>query len=120
MPRAYEVVYIFDSTLEDTAIADKLNRLQSLLGATENMQIDHWGRRQLAYKIGPRESAYYVISRFDAEPTVLPEFERALRLEEGVLRYLITLHEHDVGAPLMLDEEFVAGRRRDDDDDDED
>jgi small subunit ribosomal protein S6 len=113
-------VYLFDSTLEETAVAEKLTHLHALLGATENMQVDNWGRRQLAYKIGPRESANYVIARFEAEPGVLPEFERALRLDEGVVRYLITLHENDVGAPIMLDEDIVTGRRRDDDDDDED
>ncbi len=120
MPRPYEAVYIFDSTLEDTAIAEKLTHFHALLGTTENMEVDHWGRRQLAYKIGPRESAYYVIARFGIDPKVLPEFERALRLDDSVVRYLITLHEHEVGAPEMSDEDLMAGRRRDDDDDDED
>jgi len=33
MPRPYEVVYIFDSSLEDAAIADKLTRFHGMLGA---------------------------------------------------------------------------------------
>jgi small subunit ribosomal protein S6 len=37
------------------------------------------------------------------------------------VRYLITLHEHEVGAPPMTEEEIAAGRgRATDDDDDED
>jgi small subunit ribosomal protein S6 len=121
MPREYEAVYIFDSTLEDPAIAEKLNRLHALLHATGEVKVDHWGRRQLAYTIGPRETGYYVVARFNIEPTVLPEFERALKLDEGVVRYLITLFEHEVGAPPMSDEDLVAARNRrgDDDDDDE-
>jgi small subunit ribosomal protein S6 len=120
VPRHYEAVYIFDSTLEDTAITDKLNRFHGLLGlADEGTKIDHWGRRQLAYQIGPRENGYYVIARFDAEPTALPEYERALKLDDGVVRYLVTLFEHEVGAPPMSEEELAAARRRDDDDDDE-
>ena len=121
MPREYEAVYIFDSTLEDTAIAEKLNRLHALLHAAGDVKVDHWGRRQLAYTIGPRETGYYVVARFNIEPTVLPEFERALKLDEGVVRYLITLFEHEVGAPPMSDEDLVAARNRrgDDDDDDE-
>jgi small subunit ribosomal protein S6 len=120
MPREYEAVYIFDSTLEDTAINEKLTRLHALLHAEGEVKVDHWGRRQLAYTIGPRETGYYVVSRFAVEPTVLPEFERALRLDDGVVRYLITLFEHEVGAPPMSDEDLVAARnRRDDDDDDE-
>lgn len=120
MPRQYEAVYIFDSTLEDTAINDKLTRFHGLLSATaEEMKVDHWGRRQLAYPIGPRENGYYVIARFGAEPNVLPEYERALKLDEGVIRYLITLHEHEVGAPPMTEEELAAQRKRQEDDDDD-
>ena len=120
MPRHYEAVYIFDSTLEDTAISDTVTRMHELLGASGDVTIDNWGRRQLAYPIGTRETGYYVISRFEAEAAALPEYERALRLDPGVVRYLITLFEHEVGAPPMTEEEMAAAaRRRDDDDDDE-
>ena len=121
MPRAYEAVYIFDSTLEDTAINEKLGRFNGLLGLAESdVKLDHWGRRQLAYPIGPRENGYYVIARFDAEPATLPEYERVLKLDDSVLRYLVTIHEHDVGAPPMSEEEMAAARRREEDDEDED
>ena len=121
MPRQYEAVYIFDAGLEDTAINEKLTRFHDLLGVTDEITTDHWGRRQLAYAIGPRETGYYVIAHFNAEPAGLPEFERALKLDEGVIRYLITLHEHELGAPPMSEEEMLAARKRagDDDDDDE-
>ena len=120
MPRAYEAVYIFDSTLEDTAINEKLGRFNGLLGLAEtDVKLDHWGRRQLAYPIGPRENGYYVIARFDAEPATLPEYERALKLDDSVLRYLVTIHEHEVGAPPMSEEELAAARRREEDDEDE-
>ena len=79
-----------------------------------------WGRRQLAYPIGRRENGYYVIARFEAEPATLPEFERALKLDDSVLRYLVTIHDREVGAPPMSEEELAAARRREDDDDDED
>jgi small subunit ribosomal protein S6 len=123
MPRAYEVVYIFDSTLEDTAITEKLTRYHAMLGpkgtAPADLTVDTWGRRQLAYTIGPRDSGYYAIARFTADPVVLPEYERALKLDEGVVRYLVTLHEHELGAPQLSDEDLVGTRRRDDDDDEE-
>ncbi len=122
MPRSYEAVYIFDSALEDTAIQDKLQRFHGLLSAAGEIAVDQWGRRQLAYPIGRRENGYYIVARFDAEPAVLPEFERALKLDDGVVRYLITLHEHEVGAPPSAedDEEGSARKRGADDDDDDD
>ena len=123
MPRKYEAVYVFDSTLEDAAIQEKLNRFHGLLKATGEITVNHWGRRQLAYPIGPRENGYYVIARFETEAPALPEYERALKLDDGVVRYLITLHEHEVGAPPMTEEEIAAGAARgrgSDDDEDED
>jgi small subunit ribosomal protein S6 len=121
MPRQYEAVYIFDSTLEDAAISDRLSRFHSLVGApADDLKVDHWGRRQLAYPIGTKENGYYVVARFSADPTALPEYERAMKLDEGVVRYLVTLWEHEVGAPPMTEEELAAqSRRRDDDDEDE-
>jgi small subunit ribosomal protein S6 len=120
MPRKYEVVYIFDAALEDATITDTLTRVHTLLGAGD-VAVEHWGKRQLAYPIGRRETGHYAIAHFEAEAATLPEYERALKLDEGVVRYLITLHEHEVGAPPMTEEEIAAGRvRASDDDDDED
>ena len=117
--RRYEAVYIFDSALEDATIAEKLEKLQGLLNLAEPATIEHWGRRQLAYKIGRHENGYYVISNFTTAPAVLPEFERALKLEESVVRYLVTLYEHELGAPKLSDEELASRRRASDDDDDD-
>ena len=119
MPRRYEAVYIFDSTLEDTVIQEKLARFHGLLHSTEEISVDHWGRRQLAYKIGPRETGYYVIAKFHASPTTLPEYERAMKLDDGVVRYLITLFEHEVGAPPMTEEELARARAQEEEDDED-
>ena len=119
MTRRYEAVYIFDSTLEDAAINEKISRFHGLLQSPDEITLDHWGRRQLAYKIGPRETGYYVIAKFHATPTVLPEYERAMKFDDGVVRYLITLFEHEVGAPPMTEEEMARAARQDDDDDED-
>ncbi len=118
--RRYEAVYIFDSTLEDSAITEKLERLEGLLSLAEPSEVEHWGRRALAYKIGQHENGYYIISRFHAVPSVLPEFERALKLDHGVVRYLVTILEHDLGSTVLSDEELAVRELRDDDDDDDD
>jgi small subunit ribosomal protein S6 len=118
--RRYEAVYIFDTALEDTVINERLEKLQGLLGLAEPAEIEHWGRRALAYKIGRHENGYYIISRFVAEPKVLPEYERALKLDDGVIRYLVSLLEHELGAPKLSEEELEARRLRGDDDDDDD
>ena len=119
LSREYEAVYIFDAGLEDTAIAEKLEKHHALLGTTAPITLDHWGRRQLAYKIGTKETGYYVVARFHAEAGVLPEFERALKLDDGVIRYLVSVHEHELGAPPMTEEQLAARRAREADDDED-
>ena len=120
MSRLYEAVYVFDSQLEDAAINDRLGRFHALLGNAKDIQLDHWGRRQLAYPIKRRESGYYVVARFGVESNVLPEYERAIKLDDGILRHLLTVHEHDLGAPPMTEEELAAAARRREMDEDED
>ena len=121
MPRQYEAVYIFDSALEEAAINEKLARFHALIQqpGEDTIKVNHWGKRTLAYPIKKRETGYYVIAKFHATPTVLPEYERAMKLDDGVVRYLITLFEHEVGAPPMTEEEMARAARQDDDDDED-
>jgi small subunit ribosomal protein S6 len=112
MNRQYEVVYIFDSALEETAINERLARFHALIqqSGAEAPQVNHWGKRTLAYPVKKRETGYYVVSKFDATPTALPEFERALKLDEGVLRFLIVVSEGAQPVPV------TAGRTDEEDD----
>ena len=120
MLRQYEAVYIFDPGLEDPAINERLDRFHSLLGKPDDLKVDHWGRRQLAYPISRKETGYYVVARYNADAKVLPEYERALRLDDGIMRYLLTLHDRELGAPELTEEQLAAASARRDQDDDED
>ena len=115
----YEVVYIFDSALEEPRINEKLDRFHQLV-ASENggevTALDHWGRRQLAYPIEDRENGYYVVAHVTTAADRLPEFERILTLDEELLRYLIVINEGDLStSPAPIVEE----KDEDEDSDDE-
>jgi len=115
MTRQYEVVYIFDSALEETAINERLARFHTLIQspggeAPEAPQVSHWGKRTLAYPIKKHETGYYVVAKFDAEATALPEFERAIKLDEGVLRFLVVVNEGAQPVPV------TAGKSDEEDD----
>ncbi len=117
MIRPYEVVYIFDSALEDEAINAKLTQFHQMIqveGAAPPV-LNHWGRRTLAYPIKKQNTGYYVVANFDSDATLLPEYERALKLDDAVLRYLVVLNETPP-TPATVD----TGRRDDDDEDEED
>lgn len=112
MTRQYEAVYIFDSALDEAAITQRLEGFHTVLGLPESPALDHWGKRTLAYPIGRKDVGYYVVTQFETEPTLLPEFERAIKLNEGVIRHLVVLNEGE--APRSV---RVGGDRDDDSDD---
>lgn len=101
MARPYEVVYVFDPALDEEAINAKLTSFHALLPnpTGEAAQFNHWGRRTLAYQIKKRDTGYYVIATFSAESTLLPEFERAIKLDDAVIRHLIVLNEEPPTPP---------------------
>jgi small subunit ribosomal protein S6 len=105
MTRQYEVVYIFDSALEEAAINEKLTRFHSLIlqpGEEAQPELNHWGKRSLAYPIKRHETGYYVIAKFEAAGEQLPEFERAIKLDDGVLRFLVVVAENAQPAPVTV------------------
>ena len=108
MTRRYEVVYIFDSALEEAAINERLARFHALLGADTQVSVNHWGKRTLAYPIKRHETGYYVVAHFEADRGVLPEFERAIKLEEGVVRFLVVLQEAAAPVPVVVEAAVVA------------
>ena len=115
--RDYEAVYIFDSVLEEPQVNEKLDRYHGLLAAEggEISAVDHWGRRQMAYPIEDRENGYYVVAHFSTTPERLPEYERIMQLDDGLLRYLIVVNEGDLQTSIAPVEES----RDDDEDSDE-
>jgi len=112
-------VYIFDSALPEEKVNEKLERYHALVTGEhggEVTAIDHWGRRQLAYPIRKKPNGYYVVAQMKAAPESLPEFERLLKLDEDLLRYLVVLHEGEPTAPMSL---ATREPRREGDEDEE-
>ena len=88
----YEMTYIIDTTLEDTARKDLIDRVSNLIanngGEVEKVD-ETWGKRRLAYPINYKNEGWYVLVTFKA-PIELPrELERNLRNIDAVLRYMI-------------------------------
>lgn len=122
--RLYEVVYILDPALQPEAVSAKLDKFHALAIAKggEVKAVDHWGVRQLAYPIKKQQSGYYVVAQFTAEGEALPEFERLLRLDGEVMRYLLVLNEGEptTGQSLVAEvPEHLQGERDAADDEDE-
>jgi small subunit ribosomal protein S6 len=111
--RDYEIVYVFDSALDRSIIDQKLERFSELATGNnggEIVAVEHWGKRQLAYPIKKHDNGYYVVVQFRTSPESLPEFERAIKLDEDVLRYLVVLSEGELpkldSSPAAVEDRF--------------
>jgi small subunit ribosomal protein S6 len=122
--RLYEVVYILNPALLEDAVTAKLEKFHALATSRggEVVAVDHWGVRQLAYAVKKLGSGYYVVAQFSAASAALPEFERLLKLDEEVIRYLLVLNEGEPtnGQSVLAEAPPNAGGERDPDDDDDD
>ena len=120
--RLYEVVYILDPALEESAITAKLDQLHQLATSKggEVSAIDHWGTRQLAYPINKLSRGYYVAAHLTAVPEALPEFERMLKLDDDIVRYLLVLNEGEpIGGDSIMGELRPKKVKNEDEDDDD-
>jgi len=118
MTRPYETVYIFDSALEEPAVTEKLEKFHALLtrdGKGSVTNVSHWGKRTLTYPIKRKDTGYYVVVKLEAERDALPEYERLVKLDEGVLRYLIVQAGEEPTVRVAAPE----GREAEDTEDDE-
>jgi small subunit ribosomal protein S6 len=111
--RHYEVVYIFDPALDEAAVNERLAKFHALLGPGVTPNVHHWGKRQMAYAIKRHETGYYLAEQFEAASAVLPEFERAIKLEESVIRFLIVLIEGEMPAAVPVESAVAAGEEDD-------
>lgn len=93
MKRQYETTFVIDAHLPseqvDTTITKYTQFIEKNKGKVE--LIDRWGKRRLAYEIAKKQYGYYVYVRFEADGSFVREFERELKLDDSILRYLTVL-----------------------------
>lgn len=90
----YEMMLVVEPFLEDPehqAMIEKTTEQIKRRGGNIT-QVDPWGKRRLAYPINKKMEGYYALFLFegDMEGAAIAEIERVLRLDEQVMRVMIT------------------------------
>ncbi|MDO5033595.1 MAG: 30S ribosomal protein S6 [Eubacteriales bacterium] len=94
MARNYELLYVLKPNLGEEGLAAMDERIQALVAANgEIKNVDVWGTRRLAYEIQDLKEGYYVVLHFTAEADFPVELERQLKINDQVLRFLVTSKE---------------------------
>ncbi len=54
----------------------------------EVVRVDNWGLKNLAYRIKKNRKGHYVLMNISAPATAIAEFERVMRVNEDIIRYM--------------------------------
>jgi small subunit ribosomal protein S6 len=60
--------------------------IQSFKGKIKKRE--NWGIRNLAYKINKNRKGHYMLLNIDGPPEAIQEYERLMRLDEDIIRFL--------------------------------
>lgn len=87
----YEMVVVLSPEIGDDVVGESLERLSNTVTSRggEVVDVNHWGRRRLAYPIKRHLEGNYVVSQIKLDPGQVPEIESSLRISEEVIRHLI-------------------------------
>lgn len=87
----YELMVIIKPLLPEDIKSKVLKRVEKLVKDASGsiVSMDAWGKRHLAYKIKSHEEGYYVVMQVKLPEKNVKEFERELKLQNDVLRFLL-------------------------------
>ena len=91
--REYETTIIVQPEISEEGREELLIKLDGALGkhGSKRLFIDDLGKRRLAYEIQDFQKGHYLTLHYLNPGAIVKDFERALQLENSILRYLTVL-----------------------------
>lgn len=86
----YELTFIVNAVLSEDAAKTLADRYTTYIGENGGtvLQSQFWGSRRLAYPINKKRNGFYFNVFFEAPGRVIGRLERALEIEDDVMRYM--------------------------------
>ncbi len=96
--RLYDIVALVTPDLTDEDAQKVAAEYRKILsdGGAEIIKDETWGKRRLAYPILRKKEAYYHYFQVSAEPALIAETERRMRLSDQVLRHLAVRSDREL------------------------
>ena len=107
--REYETIYILRPNTPNEGVAEVNTRIKGVIEGMGGkvLKVDNWGKRRLAYEVAKERKGIYLYWLYLAQPGVVEETERNLRMLDSVIRYLTVKVDEDVDVsarPTEIDE----------------
>jgi small subunit ribosomal protein S6 len=90
MLRQYETVFILTPVLSDIQMKEAVTKFRDMILAHEGEIVyeEDWGLKKLAYPIQKKNTGFYHLIGFKANPEFIEKLEIQYRRDERVIRYL--------------------------------
>ncbi len=92
MLRNYEIIYIINPNKTDEEAEEIINKFQQIVITTNGKvdSLEKWGRRKLSFIIEKEGKGNYVFMKINCEAKTLDELVRNFRLNDSIIRHLVT------------------------------
>ena len=93
--RKYEVMYVLNASMDDAARQAEMDSIHAIITTNGGniVKTDVWGVKEFAYEIENMTKGFYVVTTFEAENAALNEFNRLMRINRNVVRFLTIKQE---------------------------
>lgn len=114
--REYETTFVVIPNLseeETNGVVEKFKEIVEKNGGKE-LEVELMGKRKLAYEIKKFDEGVYVIFRYKTEggTGLVAEFERKMRNDENILRFLTVRMDLELKKPRKLEEKWKKKREK--------
>ena len=91
----YELMYVVNPVLNTEQTQDIVRRVDEYVRANggEIVQTEELGSQRLAYPLQKKRNGFYVNVHFRAGADLLGKLDRALRINEDILRHLVLRYD---------------------------
>ncbi|ETR71823.1 MAG: small subunit ribosomal protein S6 [Candidatus Magnetoglobus multicellularis str. Araruama] len=112
MLRRYETILLFDIDSGEEAREAFITRSKSLIEQYEGelLEKDEWGVRKLAYEVRNKTRGFYVRLDYSAQTEVVAEYERIIRLEDSVMKYLTVMIDNSFDPDKFASQQAQASQ----------
>ena len=103
----YESVVIARPELTETQIDNLINDLSDIITKDGGKVVkkEQWGLRSFAYKINKNKKGHYFMLNLDSAPNTIFEYERQMRINEDIIRFLtIKIDKIDENPSILSNE----------------
>ena len=91
----YELTLILDPDLSSEDQKKLIEKIKKIIEDTKGKveKTNDWGKKELAYPIKKKTMGFYFLWEIKADSQQIDKIDKKLKIEEGVLRYLILRKE---------------------------